>query len=140
MHGIVLFDGECNFCNRWVKLIFRFDKQGFFQFAPMQSDVGQDLINRFGPTNPRWPDLPDSVILIWNGQLFTESRAALSIVRNLSLVWPLYYPLSIVPGTILDWAYRKIAASRYQLFGRSNQCQPPSLEFRKRFLTLNTKS
>ena len=35
---IILFDGQCNVCNRFVQFVIRRDPAGKFQFAPLQSE------------------------------------------------------------------------------------------------------
>ena len=35
---IILFDGQCNVCNRFVQFVIRRDPTGKFQFAPLQSE------------------------------------------------------------------------------------------------------
>ena len=43
---IILFDGECSFCNFWVKFVVKRDKKDLFRFASLQSDVGKKLLTR----------------------------------------------------------------------------------------------
>ena len=43
MGAIVLFDGVCNFCNGSVNFIIAHDKAGYFKFAPLQSEIGEEL-------------------------------------------------------------------------------------------------
>ena len=41
---IVLFDGDCNFCNRSVQFIYERDKKGIFRFASLQSARGREFL------------------------------------------------------------------------------------------------
>ena len=41
---ILLFDGHCNFCNAWVRLIVRRDTAKNILFAPLQSSVGRNML------------------------------------------------------------------------------------------------
>ena len=41
---ILLFDGHCNFCNAWVRLIVRRDTSKKIMFAPLQSSVGRKML------------------------------------------------------------------------------------------------
>jgi predicted DCC family thiol-disulfide oxidoreductase YuxK len=133
MAPVVLFDGECNFCNFWVNFIIRYDKRGAFRFASLQSAAGKNLIQQAASdTSPE--KLPDSLILLEDGKIYWESAAVLRIARRLSWFWPVFYLLFPIPRIILDAAYRRIAASRYRLFGRRNECTVPSKELRQRFL------
>ncbi|MEW6361903.1 MAG: DCC1-like thiol-disulfide oxidoreductase family protein [Acidobacteriota bacterium] len=134
MASIILFDGECNFCNFWVNFIIRHDKTEQFHFAGIKSEIGSDLLSQHANGGIDISNLPDSVILLENGQIYTESKAALKILRRLSNFWPLYYLFSLIPGFILDPVYRFIAAHRYRLFGRNNECLVPTPSIKNRFL------
>ena len=41
---ILLFDGHCNFCNAWVRLIVRRNTAKNILFAPLQSSVGRKML------------------------------------------------------------------------------------------------
>src|SRR5438067_13913252 len=113
--GIVLFDGVCNLCNASVGFIVDRDRRGYFQFAALQSEVGQRLLASHGPL----PATIDSVALLEGGRLYTRSRAALRIARRLDGLWPLLFALSILPAPIADAAYAWVARNRYRWFGRT---------------------
>jgi hypothetical protein len=39
-HAVVVFDGECAFCNRWVDFLLRVDRKDTFRFSARQSQSG----------------------------------------------------------------------------------------------------
>lgn len=45
---IVLFDGVCNLCDWFVNFVFRRDGKKEFYFAPLQSKLGRELVNKYG--------------------------------------------------------------------------------------------
>ena len=49
---IILFDGQCNVCNRFVQFVIRRDPAGKFQFAPLQSEQAARALQaaEFKPT------------------------------------------------------------------------------------------
>lgn len=129
VNNIILFDGECNFCNRSVQFIIKRDKRAIYKFASIQSDTGQELLNKHHvPTNI------DSLILIENLSYYTKSSAALKICRHLNGGWKLLYGLLLAPKPLRDYAYSIIARNRYKWFGKKDACMLPSPEIRKRFL------
>lgn len=131
MGAIVLFDGICNFCSGAVNFIIRHDKAGYFKFAPLQSEIGEKMIAKYGINKGD----TDSVVLIENDQAYTHSAAALRITRKLDGIWSAGYAFIIVPRPIRDFAYKLFAKYRYRLFGRQDQCMMPTPEIRARFLT-----
>lgn len=126
---IVLFDGVCNFCDASVNFIISRDRAGVFRFAPLQSDAGRELIEKYSI-----PADVDSVILIDNDRTFIHSDAALRIAQKLGGVWKLLSLFRIVPRPIRDWGYKLFAKNRYRLFGKKDSCMMPAPEIRERFL------
>ena len=45
---IVVFDGQCLFCNAWVRFLLRYDWRGVFCFAAIQGRTGQALQQQAG--------------------------------------------------------------------------------------------
>ena len=129
MARIVLFDGVCNFCNDSVNFIIRHDVGGKFKFAPLQSEIGQELTAKHGID-----ESVDSIVLIDDNQAFTHSTAALRIAKALGGLWSLAYAFIIVPAFIRDFFYRTFAKNRYRLFGKKEVCMIPTPEVRERFL------
>jgi predicted DCC family thiol-disulfide oxidoreductase YuxK len=133
---VVLFDGVCNLCNSSVLFIIKRDRRGRFRFAALQSDAGASLLASSAPAGPAGPalPLPDSIVLVEDGCVLTQSTAALRIARRLRFPWPLLYALAIVPRPIRDLIYAWIARNRYRWFGRRDRCMVPTPELRARFL------
>lgn len=129
MKGIILFDGVCNFCNQSVQFIIKRDPSGYFQFTPLQSDVGQRLLKRHNV-----PEHVDSIVLIDNGKPYVKSSAALRICKNLHGAWKILYIFLFTPRSIRDYFYDFFAKNRYKWFGKQDSCMLPSPEIRKRFL------
>lgn len=127
---IVLFDGHCNLCNRTVAFILRRDRRGEFRFASLQSAAGAAVLARDSGSMP----MPDSVVLVEGGRVFTRSEAALRIARRLGGVWVIAWWLRVVPRPLRDWVYDRIAKNRYRLFGRRVECLRPTPELKARFL------
>ncbi|WP_077211956.1 thiol-disulfide oxidoreductase DCC family protein [Bacillus dakarensis] len=128
--AIILFDGVCNFCNSSVQFIIKRDRAGYFQFASLQSEVGKSLLAQ----RPELQNL-DSIVLIENGQFFTESSAALRIARKLDGFWKLAFLLNALPKVCRDPFYRFFAKNRYRWFGKQEACMMPTKDMRARFLS-----
>lgn len=129
-HKIILFDGVCNLCNSAVNFIIDQDHKDQFVFAPLQSNIGQQLLAQHHlPT-----DFLHNLIFIDREKVYQKSTAALKIAKELKFPWPLFYIFIIVPPFIRDFFYRAIAKYRYQLFGKSSTCRYPSDEIKAKFL------
>lgn len=145
MSAILLFDGVCNFCDASVNFIIAHDKAGYFRFAPLQSETGQELTKKFGfefaalageSQAGAGDGVPiDSLVLIEDEKAFTHSTAALRVARKLDGIWSWGYAFIIVPRVVRDFFYKLFARYRYQLFGKKDVCMMPTPELKQRFLS-----
>lgn len=124
---LVLFDGVCNFCSASVRFVIQRDPQARFQFAPLQSDLGQYFAQQYGFTKL------ESMVLLERGQVYQKSSAALRIARQLNGLWPLFFVFIVVPGTVRDYVYDFIGNRRYRWFGKTEQCWIPEADIKGRF-------
>ncbi len=129
MNRIILFDGECHFCNQSVQFIIKRDPHAFYKFASLQSDIGRQFCRDYAI-----PHDVDSLVLIEDNQYFIKSTAALRISKSLTGIWKIGTFFLLIPAPIRDMAYSFIAKNRYKWFGKKNACEIPSPEIRKRFL------
>lgn len=101
------------------------------QFASLQSQYAREVMEKFHVP----PDL-DSVIVIEDEHLYTHSSAALKVMSQLTMPWPLFYFFFyfLVPSFIRDFFYRIVASNRYSWFGKMDACRRPTPQLRARFL------
>ena len=127
--GLILFDGVCVFCSRWVRFVIGRDPEARFRFLPIQSGQGRDLAARLGVN----PDVPETNVVVMDGRALMKSDAALSVLGVLKGVrW--LGALRHVPRWMRDPLYDLIARNRYAIFGRTEACMVPGPEERARFL------
>ena len=127
---IILFDGECNLCDRTVRFIIRRDPAGRCRFASLQSEPARRLLAPLGLDSQAF----DSVVLLANGGVYTKSEAALRISGYLAWPWRWLQLLRIVPRPLRDLVYDLVARHRHRWFGSKLQCEPVAPELRDRFL------
>ena len=127
---VLLFDGVCNLCHASIRAIVRLDAERKMLFAPLQSDVGRELLDRQGLS----PDYFDSVVFVDGDRHYTKSDAVLRACRHLDGPLPLVYPLIFLPQSLRDAAYDFVAEYRYEVFGRKDECSVPEPHVRERFL------
>jgi predicted DCC family thiol-disulfide oxidoreductase YuxK len=127
---VILFDGVCNLCNGFVQFVIARDPQARFRFASLQSIAAAALLNG----RMRQGALPDSVLLVEDGRIYTQSTAALRVARGLGFPWNLSYGLVIVPKPIRDGVYAWVARNRYAWFGKRDVCMVPTPDLQARFL------
>jgi len=126
---IILFDGVCNLCNQSVQFIIKRDPNGYFKFASLQSQTGQQLLNRFGLDNNL-----KTIVLIENEKIYMKSTAVLRIVGRLRGFWPILGVFRIIPPFLRDIVYQIVAKNRYRWFGKQDSCMLPFPGVKNRFL------
>jgi predicted DCC family thiol-disulfide oxidoreductase YuxK len=127
---IIVFDGVCVLCSRWVGFVLKRDHRNEYCFAAMQTETGRALLIQQGIN----PDDPVTFLLIDNGQPFTDTDAVLRIVAPFGIHWRIFAAIMrCIPRFIRNALYRWIARNRYRLFGRRDSCFVPMPEQRARF-------
>jgi predicted DCC family thiol-disulfide oxidoreductase YuxK len=127
---VVVFDGECLFCDRWVNFLLRFDRRDVFRFAARQTESGALFSRQAG--------LPEtgagSIVLVEQGVVRLRSAAVLRMLGLLGLPFSLAAIFQLIPGALRDVMYDWIARNRSKWFGRRQTCRLPSQAERHRFL------
>ena len=127
---IIVFDGACVLCNRWVQFIVQHDVRKQFKFASMQSEPGRRLLHEQGLN----PDDPSSLLLIDESGAHMDSDAIIRVISRFGGMWKLVAVLRILPSFLRDATNRCIARNRYRWFGHTEACRMPTAALRKRFL------
>jgi predicted DCC family thiol-disulfide oxidoreductase YuxK len=130
---VIVFDGVCLLCSRWVRFLLKHDRAERYHFASMQSDGGRTLLLAHGLD----PDSPLSFLLVEDGRGYTDTDAIARVLHGLPRRrwhW-LGSTLRLAPRWLRDPAYRFVARHRYRIFGQSRSCFLPSPEQRARFMS-----
>jgi predicted DCC family thiol-disulfide oxidoreductase YuxK len=125
-HPVVLYDGVCALCNGFIKWLLKRDTRDIFRFIPLQ-DIEQEPL----PESARHLK---TVVLIYQGQTYTKSAAAIRAGQLLGGRWKSISILKIFPLFIRNFVYDVIAKYRYKWFGRHDHCPLPEVRFRHKFL------
>ena len=116
---VILYDGICIFCSRWIRFVVARDVARRFHFTPIQSPYGARLAHAFGIS----PDDPDTNAVVHGGVVYFKSDAALTVLSLLPrLSW--MRALFGVPKPLRDLMYNLVARNRYRIFGKFEACFP----------------
>ncbi|HCN05770.1 MAG TPA: thiol-disulfide oxidoreductase DCC [Bacteroidetes bacterium] len=129
MHITVIFDGVCNLCNSTVDFLLRHDHHHRMIFGSFQTERAQELLREHGVY-----EAPETIYVIADGRLYSESDAVLRIARELPIPWRLTTWFRYVPRALRNVFYRCIARNRYRWFGKRSSCRLPTAEERSRFM------
>ena len=126
---VILYDGVCVFCSRWIRFIAARDTERRFRFTAIQSAYGTRLAAAFGID----PENPDTNAVIHGGVATFKSDAALTVLSNLP-GWRWTRALRLVPKFLRDAVYNLVARNRYRMFGKYEECFLPDAAFRARVI------
>jgi len=147
---LVLFDGVCTLCDGTVNWLIARDAapgNGRLRFAALQSRAAQPVLAAAGLAADAESAL-DSILLVerdgegegggGGATVYRRSTAILRIAGHLPQPWPAAASalLACVPVVLRDAAYGCVAAYRYRVFGRSEDCLRPTPAIRARFLDI----
>lgn len=130
---ILLFDGECAFCNGCVLWMLRHEREPNYRFASLQSAAAAPLLARHGLAAG---DL-SSLVVIDAGQVYRKSAAVLHLLRATRLPWPVLRIFAILPRFLRDAAYDFVGANRYRWWGKVKTCVVADPAWRSRVLISN---
>ena len=124
---MILFDGVCVFCSRWVRFVATRDVERRFRFTAIQSPYGTRLAQAFGID----PADPDTNAVVHGGEAFVRSDAALTVLSQLP-GWRWTRVFFVVPKALRDPIYSLVARNRYRIFGKFDACFVPNADMRAR--------
>lgn len=129
-HPVVVFDGECAFCNRWVNFLLRFDHKDIFRFTARQSESGAAFSLQAG--------LPaggvGSIAVVEGNRVLLRSDAVLRMLDLLGFPFSLTAVFQLIPKAMRDVGYDLIARNRTSWFGKTQVCRVPGPDERHRFI------
>lgn len=130
---LILFDGVCNLCNSSVLYVIKRDSKNKFLFAPLQSDIGHEIINAFNIDTEE----TDSIILFdpKERRIYQKSSAALRVAKWLNFPTNLSVVFFIIPTFLRNWVYDFVARNRYKWYGKKESCMIPTPELKSKFIT-----
>jgi predicted DCC family thiol-disulfide oxidoreductase YuxK len=126
---VILYDGVCVFCSRWIRFVAARDKERRFRFTAVQSDYGERLARAFGID----PQDPDTNAVIHGGVAYLKSDGALTALSQLPR-WSWMRAFLAIPRPLRDAAYNLIARNRYRIFGKYETCFVPDASMRARVI------
>ncbi|TXG39651.1 thiol-disulfide oxidoreductase DCC family protein [Seonamhaeicola maritimus] len=128
---LILFDGVCNLCNNSVQYVIKHDKKNMFLFAPLQSKIGEEIIQAYNIDTSKI----DSILLYTPEKgINHKSTAALKIAHQLGFPRNLMGIFFIIPPFIRNWIYDYVAKNRYKWYGKKEACMIPTPELKSKFL------
>jgi predicted DCC family thiol-disulfide oxidoreductase YuxK len=134
--SILLYDGDCGFCQRAVRWMLRHDAQSRLLFASLQSPLATELFARHALD----PQQVDSAVLVTNfnepaERVSRRSDAILGCLTILGGAWAFFAAVTRpIPRPLRDSGYDWFARHRHRIFASGESCAPLTATERTRLL------
>jgi predicted DCC family thiol-disulfide oxidoreductase YuxK len=125
---LIVFDGHCMLCNRFIQKMLQNDKSAKFTFSTLQglpSSIDQSALQT---------SIQDSISYLRNGVWFQKSTAVLLIHKDLNGTFHWTQFAWVCPKFLRDICYAYVAKHRYNWFGKRTSCYLPNAHERSRFI------
>ncbi|MDO4782372.1 MAG: DCC1-like thiol-disulfide oxidoreductase family protein [Capnocytophaga felis] len=127
-NSILIFDGDCIFCNRVAYFLAKADKKDYFRFVSSTSEKGKQIIKE----NNLQEKVDKTVIVNVEGKFFFKSQAVYYFLKA-SETFPFFrFLIWIFPTFLADFFYDIIARNRKKII--KSECPIPEPEIRNKFL------
>jgi predicted DCC family thiol-disulfide oxidoreductase YuxK len=126
---VILYDGVCVFCSRWIRFIATRDQAKRFRFTAIQSAYGTRLAKTLGID----ANDPDTNAVVHGGVAHFKSDGALTVLSCLP-GWRWTRALFVVPKRLRNAVYNLVAKNRYRIFGKYEVCFVPDAAMKARVL------
>ncbi|ATA90226.1 thiol-disulfide oxidoreductase [Capnocytophaga stomatis] len=125
---ILIFDGDCIFCNRVAYFLAKTDKKDFFRFVSSTSEKGKQIIKE-----NNLQEMIDKTVIVRVGERFFFKSQAMYYFLKISKTFPFFrFLIWIFPTFLADFFYDIIARNRKKII--KSECPIPEPEIRKKFL------
>lgn len=126
-HIVVIYDGECGFCDSSVQFILQQKPNDKLRFVSFQSETGENIRRQLNITD----DL-DSIIIVEHRKHYKKSQAIFRILNYIQSPWRALRLFRYIPTGISNFFYDIIAKHRYRI--KNNTCRLLTAEERKLFI------
>jgi len=120
VQGVVLYDGQCGFCLRWVKYWAGTLGRSGFEIASLDEPWVAEKIKQ-----PHEELLTDIRLLTTDGQLISGADVYLYAARGIWWAWP-FYTIFSLPG------FNRLIHVSYKWFARNRYCVSHACKLRPR--------
>ncbi len=111
--GWVLYDGDCEFCVRWLRFWSPVLRRRGFEIDALQAEWTEEALGL-----PRDQILRDIRLLAATGESYAGADVYLHVARRIWWAWPLGFLFSLPGFNSLIWTgYRWFAANRHCVSG-----------------------
>lgn len=127
--NIIIYDGECGFCNKFILFIAKNDTKNVFCFTPNHSDSAKSIFTQEN-ISPQFAE--ETIFLRTEYSLFTKGRAIREIFKRIPNYRFIYFLLLFINRNLIDLGYTSFSRIRKKIF--QNNCEIPPKKILTKFI------
>lgn len=114
---IIIYDGACGFCNKWVLFILDNRPDKDLRFVAFQSSLAKPFLEKHNI------DRISSTIFIDKNHCYQKSTAIFKIFGLLNTPWKYLSLFTFIPNIFSDTIYNFIAKNRFGFLNQNVKCR-----------------
>lgn len=123
---VLIYDGECNVCSKFIRLIVRFNRNSNLYITDFNSNWTQE--------NVMIDSNIDSMIFMTNHKKYYYSDSIIHLLASVNYFFKPILIFKLIPRRVRDRLYKFIAKNRKRIL-KSSSCSIPSNKAKKMFLS-----
>lgn len=127
-NNIMIFDGDCGFCNKTIIALAKIDKNDNFVFISNKSLEGLKILNNYELSKIA----NETIILISGKKIYFKSRAIIYFFEKINYCSVMIKLSKIFPLKFNDYIYSLISKNRNKII--KNNCTIPPIKIMKKII------
>jgi predicted DCC family thiol-disulfide oxidoreductase YuxK len=128
---VLVYDGECPFCEGWIRRLALRDRAEEFRFTTRSTQFAGQLFER----HPALRDIESMILVAADDRVFTKSDAVIRAGMKSGGLYSLAASALVIPKPLRDAAYDVVAKLRRRLSAGQCGVGPGMSEVRMRMLS-----
>ena len=126
--NIIIYDGECGFCNKFIMFIAKNDTENVFRFTPNDSNLAKSIFSK-KDINPKFVE--ETIFLQTEQFLYTKGKAIKEVFKRIPRYKYIYFLLMFINKYLIDLGYNFFSRIRKKI--QLNNCEIPSKQIMEKF-------
>lgn len=127
---LLVMDGQCALCSAAARRIAALDHKDQIRITTAGGSLGQAVLRHYGLD----PDDPQSWLLVQDGRAYGSLDAIIRLAGQLHPILRALAVFRVLPQSVQDWLYARLARNRYAMFGQGDLCALPSDALKRRLV------
>lgn len=126
--NLIIYDGDCGFCNRFILSIAKNDSANTFKFTPNHSQLARSIFEA-EKIDPKFSE--ETIFLRMGNRLFTKGEALRVIFKQIPKYRFLYFLMMFINRHLIDLGYTLFSKIRRTI--QMGNCEIPSKQIIEKF-------